>query len=250
MNVSLVWAYARANLENQISSTYFGWMWWIVEPLLTMLVYYFVFELLLSRGGDGYVNFLLVGVVSWTWFSNSVTHAAGSIIREKSVIQTISMDKVVFPFASMLENFLKQFIVFGVLLIFLAWSSGMTLHWLYTPLIAIEQLLLIGAISMLFASVVPFFPDFQMIITIGLRAGMFCSGVFYTLDMLSEDVAKYFLLNPMANIIEQYRAVLIRSEIPNIDSMLIISIGSVVGICFGHYIIQRNNKLYPRLVTQ
>jgi lipopolysaccharide transport system permease protein len=250
MNSDLVVISAKANLLNQISQTYFGWLWWLLEPIMTMLVYYFVFEFLLSRGGPGFVYMLLVGVVVWSWFGNTVSNAATSILREKGTISCINIGKVTFPTISILEYSLRQGIIFSILLAFLWATNGVSSSWWFLPIIILEQCLLIASISIAVAGMVPFFPDLNFLVTIMLRAAMFCSGVFYSVDMLPERIQEYFLMNPMANIIEQYRTVLLSGLPPDWTSVLAISLASLVLLGAGIYFIRMNDQKYPRLVIQ
>jgi lipopolysaccharide transport system permease protein len=250
MNLGLVVISAKANLLNQVTQTYFGWLWWLLEPITTMLVYYFVFEFLLSRGGPGFVYMLLVGVVVWSWFGNTVSSAATSILREKGTISCINMQKVTFPAISILEHSLRQGIVFSVLLAFLWVSNGVSSSWWYLPVVILEQCLLIASISIAVAGLVPFFPDLNFIVTIFLRAAMFCSGVFFSIDMLPEEMQEYFLLNPMANIIVQYRTILLSGLPPDWQSVFVISLGSLLLLAASTHFIQMNDQKYPRLVIQ
>ena len=250
MKADLVVISAKANLLNQITQTYFGWLWWLVEPVMTMLIYYFVFEFLLSRGGPGFVYTLLVGVVVWAWFGNTVSNAATSILREKGTISCINIGKVTFPAISIVEYSLRQGIIFSILLVFLWLTSGVSASWWYLPVIILEQCLLIASISIAVAGLVPFFPDLNFVVTIILRAAMFCSGVFYTVDMLPERVQEYFLINPMANIIDQYRSVLLSGSPPDWSSVLAISLSSLLLLGFGIHFIRINDQKYPRLVIQ
>lgn len=250
MNLNLVFFSAKANLLNQVSQSYFGWLWWVVEPVMMMLVYYLVFGFLLNRGGPSFVYTLLTGVVVWSWFGNTISAAANSILREKGILSCIKIQKQTFPFISIVEFAFRHIIVFTLFIIFLILSNKVSMTWYYLPLIVFEQLLFIAAISLAIAGLIPFIPDLTFVVTIVLRAGMFCSGVFYSVDMLPEEVRGYFMLNPMANIIEQYRSVLLNDTAPHLLSVVIISISSLVLIILSMFFIRLYDQKYPRLVIQ
>ena len=250
MNIDLIKVYVQANLKNQISETYFGWVWWIVEPVLTMLVYYFVFDVMLNRGGAGYVYHLLIGVVVWSWFGDTVIHARTSILQERGVIATTAVDKSVFPIIKVVESLVKQLFVLGALLLFLALTSGFKSTWVYIPVLLIEECLLILSVSVFVAAIVPFLPDLKFVIGILMRAMMFCSGVFFSLAMLPEHIQKYFLLNPMGNIIEQFRQILVYGREPSWESVLGISVVSLLFLFVSIKFVKFNNKVYARLVIQ
>jgi lipopolysaccharide transport system permease protein len=193
---------------------------------------------------------LLVGVVVWSWFGNTVSVSAASILREKDTISCIDIQKSVFPAIAIAEHMLRQIIVFSILLLFLSVMKGATSSWFYLPVLILEQGLLVAAVSFAVAGMVPFFPDLNFLVTISLRAAMFCSGVFFSVEMLPENIRGYFMLNPMANIIDQYRTVLLGSAAPHWPSVGLISGGSLMLIVVSLYLIRLNNQKYPRLVIQ
>ena len=79
-----------ANLRAEVSRYYLNYLWWIFNPLSTMLVFYLVFGIFLNRGTPHYVGFLLCGITSWQWFANTVNNAAGSIYGGKGLMLQVT----------------------------------------------------------------------------------------------------------------------------------------------------------------
>ena len=77
--LSLVLYKTYAELRAESARTYIGFLWWIIEPIVDMATYYLVFAVLLRNRTEDFVPFLLIGLVSWKWFSVSVTMGADSI---------------------------------------------------------------------------------------------------------------------------------------------------------------------------
>src|SRR5699024_9546461 len=78
--MDLVWTKARLNLKSEASRDRLHYLWWIIEPLILMGVYYVVFALLLNNRIDNYVPYLLTGVIPFQWFAKTVQQSANSIV--------------------------------------------------------------------------------------------------------------------------------------------------------------------------
>ncbi len=86
-----------AGLRAEAARNYLSFLWWVLEPLFSMLVFYIVFGLLFQRGTEDYVPFLLVGLVSWQWFANTVKHSMTSIYGNGRLMNQVDLPKVIFP---------------------------------------------------------------------------------------------------------------------------------------------------------
>src|SRR5476649_826708 len=136
--LELVWVKAKLNLKSEASINYLSYAWWVIEPLLQMAIYYLVFSFLLKQGGPDYVPFLLTGLIPWIWFGRSVSHAQGSIIQGKYLMNQVHISKVFFPLTFILQDAIKQILVFILLLIFLllyGYNYGLNILWVL-PLFA------------------------------------------------------------------------------------------------------------------
>ncbi len=250
LTLDMLWFHAVSRLKAEVQQTYLSYLWWVLEPAFLIIAFYFVFEVLLQRGGPGFIYNLLVGVVVWTWFANAVSAASGSIFMASGLINQVNIDKALFPLSVVLTHTIKQAIVFGLLLVFLAFATGLQSSWSFLPALLITELLLILSVASLAAALLPFLPDLQYVISLLIRFFMFCSGVFFTVDMIDKRYQEYFLLNPMANLIDQYRAILLRGESPSWFSLFIICVCSLLIFWLAMTLIHRFAALYPRLAIR
>ncbi|MCF7980422.1 MAG: ABC transporter permease [Pseudomonadales bacterium] len=250
MRLDLLLYNVQLKLKAQISRSYLGCLWWIIEPIGVISAFYFVFEFLLKRGGPEYTYQLVIGVVIWTWFGATSIQAANSIHGASTLMQQVKVNKLLFPLSDVLELSFKQIFVFLLLLFFLITTKGVQSSWSYIPLLILVQFIFITGISLAFSAIVPFLPDTIYLIHIFMRLWMFCSGVFYTVDSISPSHQFLFLLNPMANLIDQYRTVLITGLAPDWLSLMTILIGSFIIIGFSALAIKHNDQTYPRLSLQ
>jgi len=250
--IEAYWLKLRFNLKEEASKSYLNYFWWLLEPVLLVLVFYLVFEIMLDRGGENFLLFLLCGKIPFLWFSKSVSNSANSILAGRGLINQMAIPKPFFPALVVGQDLVKQLFVMTALAIFVA-LSGFTpgVEWFVIPFIMFCQLLLITAAALIAAAVVPFIPDFKYIINTGMIMLMFGSGIFYDYRVsLNAEHQKYFLMNPLAQLIEAYRDILIRDSLPNFTALAAVSAGSVIAIGLFLLFFRRQDAAYARLVIQ
>jgi len=250
-NRQLIYYRAFATLRSEASRTYLSFLWWFLDPLLSMLVYYLVFGELLKRGTENFVAFLLVGVVTWQWFNNAVNGAANAINVQKNLVCQVSFPKLVLPSELILSCSIKFSVVFIILLAWLfAFGYFISWHIAYLPLVVITQYLLISASAYVCAIITTLIPDFQWILRHLLLLLMFLSGIFYSIDQVPVEYQFYFDFNPMAVIISAYRDVLLNQQIPNFTLLVPIMAVSLILILISLKLLDYLNPYIPRILLQ
>ncbi|MUJ28017.1 ABC transporter permease [Aliivibrio fischeri] len=249
--LELIWVKACLNLRSEVSVNYLSYTWWIIEPLLHMVVYYIVFSFLLARGGDNYVPFLLTGLIPWLWFSKTVSHTMGSILHGKELMNQLYIPKIFFPLTFIVQDGVKQIIVFTLLLAFLLlYGISPSLTWLDSIVIIFVQLLFTIGCSLFAALLVPFIRDMSFIIPTGLQFMMFCSGIFFNYHDIPEYAQHYFFLNPMAVILAAYRDILVDGITPNWIQLGYVSIFSLLSIVVAVFLYKKLEYVLPRVVLE
>jgi len=242
----------RFNLRSEASQSYLSYAWWIFEPLLQMGVYYLVFRVFLNRGTENFVPFLLCGIVPWLWFSRSVNNSGRSIVQGKGLISQTYLPKSFFPLVVIGQDMVKQVFVFLLLLGFLiSYGYTPTIGWCWFVPIIFTQLLLIIAVSFLVSFIIPFARDIQYLINAGLLMTMFGSGIFYSYkDVLLPEHRQIFLLNPVANLIVNYRRVLLEDSVPMIGSLAVIAVVAGLVILLMFHLMKRFDNTLTRLALE
>ena len=122
---------AKATLRSEISNTYLGWIWWILEPLLQMLVYIFVYGFIFKAKTDCYPAFVFIGVSVWRFFTNTLTASVKLIRNSKSLIVKVYIPKFILVLTKLLTNGLKMLLSFVVLIpILIFYRTPITWHYL------------------------------------------------------------------------------------------------------------------------
>lgn len=237
-----------AELRAEAARTYVGFVWWILEPVISLGVYYAVFAWFMSRGGPDFVAFLFVGIVSFRWLAASISHGARSILQEGGLMQRVYLPKVVFPTVSVLTDAVKFLFVLAALLAFLR-ASGHPAGgaWAALPALLAVQFLLILALAYALAAVVPLLPDLQIVLDHAIRLAFFLSGIFYPIASVPEPYRFLLRLNPIAVLIEAQRAVLLENRLPDWGPVLAIAAASLAGVGIGVAQLRHFDRSYPKL---
>ena len=248
----LVFVKVRFNLRSEATRSYLSYAWWVLEPLLMMVVFYIVFETLLRRGTEDFVNFLLCGITPWMWFQKSVGQSGMSIMQGKGLISQVYLPKAFFPLVLIGQNTVKQAFVFMLLFSYLIYDGySPSLNWFWLVAIIFTQLTLITAGAFVVAFLVPFARDIKFLIDAGLRMMMFGSGIFYSYtSVLLPKHRDIFLMNPMANLIVSYRRVLLEGGTPLVNSMVVIFLASLAVIGLMYLVMKRYNNTLTRLALE
>jgi lipopolysaccharide transport system permease protein len=247
--VQLVTIKVIANLQAEVSRHYLNYLWWVLEPLLHMLIFYIVFGLLLQRGTENFVAYLLTGLIPWLWFNRTISNSMMSIVQGRGLMMQVHLPKIILPTIVIFQDVVKQTIVMVLLILFL-WLYGIPLniYWTALPVIIVTQLIFICACSYFVAALIPFLPDFKFLVAAGLQMLMFCSGVFYSTDVIPQQYRQLFFMNPMANLINNYRNIFLYGQWPDWHALLLISLISFVFILIMILIIKKLDYIYPRVV--
>lgn len=249
--VAVIWEKSWFNLKSEAAQNYLSYTWWFLEPIIHMVCYYAVFELLLERGGPGFVHFLLVGLVPWLWFARVLTQGSVSLINGNQLMNQLYIPKLFFPLVFVVQTTVKQLLVVSVLLVFLLISGfELSIHWLGLIPIFLIQLLFISPMAALAAVLVVYIKDFKIIIPTIIQFLFFCSGIFFSFERISSEYKDYFFINPMAGLIAAYRNVLIDSAWPDWNYLFKVFVASMVLMAIILLLYKKNDYVISKLAQE
>jgi lipopolysaccharide transport system permease protein len=237
-----------ADLRAESRRTYVGYLWWIIDPIASMFVYYLIFEVIFDRGIENFAVFLFVGLIPWRWLQTSLIGGANSILHARGVMLQVYLPKAIFPSVTFLTNtakFLSIFVLLVVLLAVLGFPVGAP-HLALPALLAVHGLFIAGC-TLVASALTPFFPDLRMVLENLVRLWFFLSGIFYSVSDLSPRLEGWFRLNPMATVIESYREVVMYGRWPDLPALAAVAVVAVCLNLVGLGILGRFDYVYPRL---
>jgi len=243
---------ARMLLKADASKFVLGYLWWFLEPLLWVGVFYVVFNLILdsdARSGTDFILFLASGKFAFIWFSKTVLQASNSIVANQSLVGKINVPKTLFPMAAIQESLYRQSAVYLLLFVILiAFGYPVTLTWLWMFPVVIVYYLIIVACSFVGGYLVCMVRDFSKFLPLGMTFLLFTSGIFWDVRSIGnpEKAELVLALNPIAFMLDAHRQVLMYDAPPDVSHLFLVGLGAGV-LTFLMVALMRKNSQYLAL---
>ncbi len=185
-----------------------GYVWSLLKPLALFSILYVVFVRFL-RFGVGPVP-LFLGIVLWTYFAEVTLQGIGSIVGRGDLLRKLNFPRYVIVLStafSALINLFLNLVVVGIFMVFT--HTALRLDALLLPLLILEIFVLSVSLAFYLSALFVRFRDLSHIWELVLQAGFYMTPIIYTLNFIPAKYAKYLILNPLAQIIQDSRYVLL-----------------------------------------
>ncbi len=237
------------NIKKEFSLTHAGFLWWIIEPLILMLLYYLLFGIILNIQTENFLVFILAGIIIWRWMQISIVQASTAMRSYKSLNSQFYVPKIIFPLQTVIINTCKYGVALSVLLIIVFYTQPPNpSHILIHVGIFTVQLLFTVACALLLSVLVSFIPDVRNILSFVFRGLFYISGVLFDVTRLPEKLQFYLQLNPFSVLIESQRNLLLYDQIPSVMPLLWILFGSSIALLLGIYLYNRFDKYFAKYI--
>lgn len=189
-----------------------GFAWTLANPLLYLVVFYFVFKLALEIDIPRFGVFAFTGIIVWTWFQSSLGQSAGAIVGSRELVRSPGFSPVILPVVIVTSNLVNFFVALAVLLIYqLILGTGIGLQVWYLPLLIALQFILTLSLAYVIAALNVVYRDVGHLVTVLLQLMFFMTPIFYDASMIPESFQPLYRLNPMVHFVEAYRSVLLNN---------------------------------------
>jgi lipopolysaccharide transport system permease protein len=226
--------------------TVLGVAWAALQPLFTMAIFTVIFGTFAKIPSDGqpYALFVFAGLLPWTFFSNSVTLAAQSLVNQQALLTKIYLPRAFIPASSVgagLIDLLISFAVFACLMLFYRVTPG----W---GLLALPALVLISALAALgvglaLAAMIVSYRDVRHIVPFLMQCWLYISPVVYPVTVVPEQWRPVLALNPMAGLIDGYRSALLGTPW-KLDTLMISSASALAFLIYGLFYFRKVERRF------
>lgn len=245
----LIYYLVLSNLKSNTARTYLGFLWWILDPLLYMVIFYLLVQVILKRGGEGYAVFLFVALIPLKWTTSCLVDGTKAIVSQQRIIQQVYVPKIVFILTSLLVNTLKFAIGSIVLFLFiLFYGVPFSVTFLGYGLIALVQLVLLLGVMIIFAHLGVYVRDVRNVMQYVARMLFFLSPVLFSMEDVPKAVAPFLYLNPMTSLIVSYRNILLQETWPLWSHLLIWLMVGVVLLYLALKLLFRYENEYAKVI--
>ncbi|HFI0261330.1 TPA: ABC transporter permease [Streptococcus suis] len=252
----------KTDFKLRYQGSFIGHLWSILKPLMLFTIMYLVFVQFL-RFDDGtphYAVGLLLGMVTWNFFTEATNMGMMSIVSRGDLLRKLNFSKEIIVFSSVAGAAINYAINLVVVLVF-ALISGVQFTWtslIIFPLF-VELVLLATGVAFILSSLFVRFRDIGPIWEVVLQAGLYATPIIYSLTFIIQrgqtNVAKIMMLNPLAQIIQDLRHFLIysgnmtlRDLISNPFIIVIPYLLPIVVFALGYIIFNKNAKRFAEIL--
>ncbi|HLX34228.1 MAG TPA: ABC transporter permease [Candidatus Limnocylindrales bacterium] len=246
----------RADLKKRGANTVLGNIWWILDPLLTMLVYVILVTIIVRSTREAYPLFIFAAILPWKWFSSTLNDAVTSIIGREKIIKQVKFPKIVLPLASVgggLISFLFGLIPLSALLI-LFYSTHISPWLLLIPVIAAVQVVFTMGVSILASGLTVYFRDLGNVTGHALRIWFYLSPALYGTEQIEslatnhKELFTLYELNPFAGLFESYRDVIYYGQAPEWNLLVIVLAESIALLVAAVLVFRRLESSFAKVL--
>jgi len=217
-NLEIIRQLTYTDFKLRYSGSFLGYLWSFLKPLGLFVVLYVVFARMLRFGSDiAYFPFyLLIGIILWNFFVELTSNGLHSIVQRSSLIKKIYFPRIIIVLVSSfsaLINLLLNILVLFILMIlfkvpFLSW------HLLFVLLYIMELWLLGFSLALILSSLYVRFRDLSYIWELFIQILFYATPIIYPFSMIAPGYQKYLMINPLAQIITDFRSLFLHFSYP------------------------------------
>ena len=242
---------AKSELKSEVANSHLSWLWWILDPLLFMIVYSFVALIVFKKGEPYLPVFIFIGYNSWNFFSACLKQSVKLVSTNHAVVSKVYLPKFILIFVKMGSNGIKMMIAFSIVVVMMI-GYRVPVDWKLVLVIPLFLLLLLVTFS--FSCILLHFgvyvEDLANVVNVALRLLFYLTGIFYSVTKRVPYPYNRFLLkfNPMALIVDAMREVVIYQRLPEWQPLVLWFLLAAALAAFGVHNIYKYENSYVKVM--
>ncbi|HOJ65148.1 MAG TPA: ABC transporter permease [Spirochaetota bacterium] len=209
----LIFNFVNRDFVTQYKQTILGPLWYLIQPILTTIVFTIIFGNIARIPTDGLPGplFYLGGITLWNFFSSTLTSTSNIFTSNAGIFGKVYFPRIVVPISIMISNYIRlliQFLLFLSIYIFFIFNLKTirpNIYLLFLPLILIQLSLLSLACGMFISSITTKYRDLQYLVGFGVQLWMYASPVVYPISQIAEKWQWVFIVNPVSYSLELFK---------------------------------------------
>lgn len=233
------------DFRGKYKKSFLGVLWSFLNPLFQLLIYSLVFPHIMGNKIENYTLYLMIGLMPWTFFNNTIIQSAACIVTNGGIIKKVYFPREILPISTLTSNLVNFLITQVIVLLALLISGiGITKAILFFPVIVLLQYILQMGLAFIFSAITVYIRDVEYIINIFMMLMFYLCPIVYEPSMIPENLLKLFKLNPMFDIISFYRKILYEGTIPDIYNVVKILFVCLFVLFIGYAIFKHLEKRF------
>lgn len=223
----------QRDLLLRYKQTFMGFAWAVFMPLVNTFIFSVIFTRVaqVDTGGVPYPVFAFTGLLFWNYYASALKFAATSLTANANLVTKIYFPREIFPLSAVLVSLFDLAIGATLFIPLLLWYKiGVTSAILFLPVVLLVHTIFTTAMALLLAMANLFYRDVKYLFEIVLAVWMLGTSVVYPVNLIGGWLGTIFMLNPLTPIIDAYRSVLLRGELPAAGPLTLAAVFSVVSL--------------------
>ena len=212
----LLYQMTMRDLRIRYKQTVMGFGWAVFMPIINTVVFSTIFTRVARIQTDvPYPIYAFSGLLAWNFFASSLRFSVNSLTGNTNLVTKIYFPREIFPFSAILVSLMDFLVASGVLAALMVYYGiGVTWTILFLPAVIIVQIAFTSGVALLLSMGNLFYRDVKYLFEVVITAWMFATSVLYPTHVVGGVFGTLLKLNPMTAIIDAYRAVILRGELP------------------------------------
>lgn len=239
----------KRDFNLQFKRSFLGVLWSLLTPLSQLLVLSLVFGKFIPLNIEAYPAFIFCGLLPWFWFSNCLSMSGDIFLSNRDLVRKSNFHPILLPIINTLSNLILYLVAIPLLLfILLAFDRSLTANILFLPIIIFVQALLIVGVSLIIATLNVTYSDIKQIVIVALMLLFYLSPVFYGTDIVNANYRVFYMFNPIAVLITNYRNILFYGIGIEWGPFLYSTVISFISVYIGVFIYKKRlNRVFDEL---
>jgi lipopolysaccharide transport system permease protein len=220
------------DIKVRYKQTVIGAAWAVFRPLLTMLIFTFVFGRIAGMQKETTIPYALIvlgAMLPWQFFATSLSEASNSLIGNTNLVSKVYFPRLIIPASSVITSFVDFAISFGILVIMLfVYRFVPPIQILLLPVFIIMAFLASFGAGIYLTALNVKYRDFRHIVPFVVQLGLFVSPVGWTSDRIPQEWRLLYSLNPMVGVIDGFRWCILGTELYMPGVLLSLSVTLIV----------------------
>lgn len=208
-NRQLIWNLSKNDFKTKYAGSYLGIIWAFIQPIITVLVYWFVFEVgfkSLPVGEYPYLLWLVSGMVPWFFFNDGIMNAMNGLVEYSYLVKKVVFKISILPIVKIISAAFVHIFFIGFLFgLYSLYGFYPNVHFIQIFYYSGCMFVIVLGISYATSAIIIFFKDLGQLVAILLQIGMYMTPILWDLKMVPENIQWLFKINPMYYIISGYR---------------------------------------------
>lgn len=247
----LVIALTLREIKVRYKQTLLGASWAILQPLALTAIFTLVFSVFLkvNTGSIPYPIFAYSALLPWTFFTTSINFGSLSVVNNSSLVSKIYFPRETLPISAITAAFFDFLIAGFIFIIMLIYYQTEVTYNIFFLFLIIPAIIVFSlGVTLILSALNVIFRDIKFIVPLLLQIWLYISPIIYSVDQVPDNVRKFYIINPMAPLLQSFRDVTVNGILPNFVELLLAIIISIFTFVLGYLFFKSREKIFADVI--